>query len=57
MISSLVNEQLIDEIIVTIAPVILGMGTKLFEGISQINTFKLIDTKRYGNFVEIHYKK
>lgn len=57
LISSLINEQLIDEIIVTIAPVILGKGIKLFEGISQINTFKLVDTKRYGNFVEIHYKK
>lgn len=57
LISSLINKQLIDEIIVTIAPVILGKGTKLFEGISQIDTFNLSDTKRYGNFVEIHYKK
>lgn len=49
------EKHLIDEIQITIAPVILGDGIPLFPKGNYAEQLKLIDTKTYGQFVELHY--
>lgn len=49
------KEKLIDELIVTIAPVIIGKGIPLFqEGDYQVN-LSLKSTRTFNQFVELHY--
>lgn len=56
LIRSFIQENLIDEFIVTVAPVILGSGIPLFkEGNHQVN-LSLKGTKTYNQFVELHYE-
>lgn len=55
---SMINENLIDEIVLIYHPIILGDGVKLFEKTSMKNNFKLISIKKLGqNLVEIKYQK
>lgn len=50
-----IKENLIDEYIITVTPHILGSGIPLFrEKNPQIN-LTLIDTKRFRQFVQLHY--
>ncbi|MGE7920143.1 dihydrofolate reductase family protein [Viridibacillus sp. NPDC093762] len=56
ILDAFVKENLIDEYIITVTPHILGSGIPLFkENNPQIN-LTLIDTKRFGQFVHLHYK-
>lgn len=50
-----IKENLIDEMIVTLSPALLGKGIPLFKG--EINQTRLLlkDINRYNQFVEIHY--
>lgn len=56
ILDAFIKENLIDEYIITVSPHILGLGIPLFkENNPQIN-LELVDTKRYGQFVQMHYK-
>ncbi|WP_366248449.1 dihydrofolate reductase family protein [Terribacillus aidingensis] len=56
LLSSFIEEQLIDEMILTIAPVVIGNGIPLFkEGHNQIE-FTLKRTRTFNQFVELHYE-
>lgn len=55
LLQSFIQEKLIDEFIITIAPIILGSGISLFrEGDYQVN-LSLLGTKNFNQFVELHY--
>ncbi len=56
LIHSFLKEKLIDELIVTIAPVLIGTGIRLFkEGDFELE-LKLKNSKRFNQFVELHYE-
>jgi len=47
----LLNYNLIDEMILTVMPIMLGHGVKLFHGVVKEKKLNLIDTKHYSNGV------
>lgn len=47
----LLNYNLIDEMIITIMPIMLGHGVKLFHGVVKEKKLNLIDSKHYPNGV------
>ena len=49
------KEKLVDEFIITVAPTIIGKGIPLFKGIDFELELKLISTRRFNQFVELHY--
>ncbi|WP_028596641.1 dihydrofolate reductase family protein [Paenibacillus assamensis] len=56
ILDAFIKENVIDEYIITVTPHILGSGIPLFkERNPQIN-LQLINTRRFGQFVELHYK-
>lgn len=56
LLQSFIQEKLIDEFIITIAPIILGSGISLFrEGDYQVD-LSLLGTKNFNQFVELHYE-
>lgn len=55
LIYSFLEQHLIDEVIVTMEPILLGEGIPLFKpGFSTVE-LTLQQTKTYGQFVELHY--
>jgi dihydrofolate reductase len=50
------KNNLIDEYIITITPHILGTGIPLFKEKNPQIDLVLLNTKRFGQFVELHYK-
>ena len=51
----LLHNKLVDEVVISIAPVLLGQGIPLLAK-ENIDTYlRLTDMKRYGQFVELHY--
>lgn len=55
LLHSFVQKKLVDEIILTVAPTIIGNGIPLFkEGDYQLD-LALIGTKQFNQFVELHY--
>ncbi len=56
--NELLNEKLIDEFIISIIPIVLGEGIKLFkEGIPEA-TLKLISSKAFeSGLVQLHYER
>lgn len=57
LVKSFLNADLIDELIITIAPVLLGDGIPLFAKGIPTSEWKLIQTQTYNQFVELTYKK
>ncbi|TMW72864.1 dihydrofolate reductase family protein [Alteribacter natronophilus] len=57
LIHSLLKADAVDELILTVAPVVLGSGRPLFYRTSVREMFSLHSVERYGDFVELHYKK
>ncbi|HVI44031.1 MAG TPA: dihydrofolate reductase family protein [Chitinophaga sp.] len=56
--ASMLQHDLIDEMILHVMPVILGEGISLFEGAAFQRGFKLVHTKTYSNGVlELGYVK
>jgi len=57
-IQSFLKEDLIDEMVITTIPVLLGGGTPLFSGLSQQLHFECIATKRYlDKIAQNHYRR
>ena len=55
--ASLMNERLVDELWLSVHPVLLGQGKPLFQGISQRINLKLMDTKTYeSGLVSLTYQ-
>jgi dihydrofolate reductase len=55
-IHSFIKEKLIDELIITIAPILIGKGISLFKEGDYELELSLKDTKRFNQFVELHYE-
>lgn len=56
-ISQFLNENLVDEIILSIIPVILGTGIPLFNKIQHETWCRLVSTKAYSNgLVQLRYE-
>lgn len=56
LISTFIKEKLIDEMIVTIAPVILGKGIPLFHNNNFQTPLSLKEVNHLNQFVELHYE-
>lgn len=56
LFSSLLKEKLVDEVIITVAPVILGKGVPLFKEDEQQTNLSLMGIKKFRQFVELHYE-
>ncbi|MBO1582226.1 dihydrofolate reductase family protein [Bacillus sp. XF8] len=56
ILDAFIKEDLIDEYIITVSPHILGSGIPLFKEKNPQIDLILIDTKRFGQFVQLHYK-
>lgn len=56
LVQNLIRENLIDEMIISIIPILLGEGIRLFENIIATNHLKLIATKHFDTgLVQVHY--
>ena len=55
IIASFLKQKVVDEMIVTIIPVILGKGIPLFKNIESETKLELIKTKKYTQLVDLHY--
>lgn len=54
---SLLNAGLVDEIIVTVIPVVIGEGIKLFENVDKDAKLKLVDSKSFkSGMVQLRYQ-
>jgi dihydrofolate reductase len=57
IVNALLKETLIDECIISIIPILLGNGKRLFENERPEQRLTLIDTKVYDTgLVKLHYK-
>lgn len=56
LLGAFIHEKLVDEIIVTIAPVLIGKGISLFPEDGFQTQLSLESVTRFGQFVELHYK-
>ena len=55
IIASFLKQKVVDEIIVTIVPIILGKGIPLFKNIESETKLELIKTEKYTQLVDLHY--
>ena len=57
LLSTFLNLDLIDELMIAVHPLILGSGKPLFKNINQRKNLKLTDTKTYSTgLVQLFYK-
>ncbi|PWJ43985.1 dihydrofolate reductase family protein [Sediminitomix flava] len=58
LITAFLNDDLIDEMTISLIPILLGEGIPLFPGKPKETQFELIDTKCYDNgVVNLNYRK
>ena len=58
LVNQFLNEDLIDEYIITIIPILLGKGISLFQGRNPESNLKLLNIKKYNSgLVQLHYIK
>lgn len=55
LIHSFLKEKLVDELIITVAPVLLGTGISLFKENDLEQQLELKGIKSFNQFVEMHY--
>jgi dihydrofolate reductase len=55
LLDTFIKEKLVDEFIITVIPIILGKGIPLFKSNNPECELKLKETRRYGEFVQMHY--
>ena len=56
IIESFLKQGVIDEIIITKIPILLGKGISLFQNVEDETKLELIKTEQYGQLVDLHYK-
>ena len=57
-VSALVKENLIDEFIISVIPILVGNGTKLFKDGRPEQKLKLVSTKQFDKgLTQLHYKR
>ena len=56
IIASFLKIGVVDEIITTIIPVLLGKGIPLFQNIENKINLELVKTEKYDQLVDLHYK-
>lgn len=57
LMADLLNHELVDVLILQVAPVLLGTGIPLFAQKEKVQRFALIDVKQYGAFAQLTYRK
>lgn len=57
LLHSFIKEKLVDEFILTVAPTIIGKGIRLFKEANHQFELSLKGTRRFNQFVELHYVK
>lgn len=57
LVAPLLENDIIDNIIIQIAPVLLGNGIPLFSQKEALKRFNLKEVKKYGQFAELIYNK
>ncbi len=55
LISTFLNFDLIDDIILSIIPIVLGKGIPLFKNIQKKIKFEVVKTTEYNELVELYY--
>ena len=53
----LLAADLVDELYIQIAPVVLGAGIPLFKAMAHQQRFELVGTNQYGQLAELHYQR
>ena len=56
IIASFLELGVVDEIITTVIPVLLGKGIPLFQNIENETKLELVKTEKFGQLVDLHYK-
>lgn len=56
IIGSFLKQGVVDEIIITVIPILLGKGISLFQNLEDEAKLELIKTEKYGQLVDLHYK-
>ncbi len=56
IISSFLKQGVVDEIIITVIPVLLGKGIPLFKNIENETKLEFIKTEKHGQLVDLYYK-
>ena len=57
ILEPLLNNNMVDHMIIQIAPVLLGAGIPLFTQKEALRRFQLKEVKQYGQFAEMTYEK
>lgn len=57
ILAPLLNDNMVDHMIIQIAPVLLGAGIPLFTQKETLRRFKLKEVKQYGQFAELVYER
>jgi len=55
LLHSFIKEKLVDEFIITIAPILIGNGISLFNKNDFELELKLKGMRKFNQFVELHY--
>ena len=56
IIASFLKQRAVDEIIISMVPILLGNGIPLFKNIENETKLELIKTEKYDQLVDLHYK-
>ncbi|WP_125589812.1 dihydrofolate reductase family protein [Companilactobacillus jidongensis] len=56
LVSSLIEQNLIDTLQIQITPDLLGSGVKLFQHMNHTSNFKTIFAKQYGELIDVKYQ-
>ena len=56
IISSFLKQGVVDEIIISVIPILLGKGIPLFKNIENETKLEFLKTEKYVQLVDLHYK-
>lgn len=57
VLAPLLDRDMVDHLIIQVAPVLLGEGIALFTQAEQVRRFKLKAVSQYGQFAELVYSR
>lgn len=55
-ITSFLNQGAVDEIIISVIPILLGKGIPLFKNLENETKLEFVKTVKYDQLVDLHYK-